>query len=126
MTVGRVWSVLDSKVVTRAIQVVAVASLLLAVSVAGKQYSLTDCLARYQDRSAKATGARTEAAERDRLAQDALWQAIADASDPAKVPPSQAGAHVRKAFAAFLAARESANRQRAENPAPAPPSEVCR
>lgn len=121
--VGR-W--LDSRAAFRAVQVVAALALLLSIFVGVKQYRLASCLASYNDRSAKATGARAEAAERDRAAQDALWQAIADTTDPNKVPPGHANAHIKQAFITFLAAREEANRQRRENPAPAPPSEVCR
>lgn len=120
------WSWLDSKAVTRAIQVVAILSLLSAFFVGLRQYKLADCLADFADRNAKATSARADAAERDRLAQDRLWQAFADATNPQKVPPAQAGDHVRKAFAQFLQDREAANKQRAQNPPPPPPAQVCR
>ena len=116
---------LDSRGASRAVQVVALLALLLSVYVGVKQYRLASCLASYNDRSAKATGARTEAAERDRAAQDAMWQAFADAGDPQKVPPAQAQAYAKAAFEKFLKDRAQANAQRASNPLPAPPSEVC-
>ncbi len=118
---SRPWHLLDLVV-----KVVAIIALVLSLIGLWRWNELAGCLASYADRSARATGARSDAAERDRLAQDALWQAIADASDPAKVPPAQAGDYVRKAFATFLAARAEANKKRAENPPPAPPSEACR
>ncbi len=119
--VRKTWWALDV-----AVKVVAIVALLLSLVGLWRWNELGNCLADYADRSAAATGARADAAERDRLAQDKLWQAFADASDPGKVPPGQAGDFVRKAFAQFLSDRADANRQRAENPPPPPPAEVCR
>lgn len=121
----RAWVWLDSPAARRVMTLLAVASMGLSVFVLAKQYQLTDCLAAYNDRSAQATGARTEAAERDRSAQDRMWQAFADAGDPAKVPPDQAQAYAKAAFERFLKDRAEANKQRAQNPLPAPPSQVC-
>lgn len=119
-----VW--LDSRSAFRAVQVMAALALFLSVFVGVKQYRLATCLADYNDRSAQATAARTEAAERDRAAQDRMWQAFADAGDPAKVPPAQARKYAADAFQTFLKERAEANKRRAQNPLPAPPSEVCR
>ncbi len=116
---------LDSRSAFRVVQVVAAAALVLSVFVGVKQYRLASCLADYNDRSARATGARTEAAEQDRQAQDRLFQAFSDASNPAKVPPAQARQYAQAAFKRFLEERAEANEQRARNPFPAPPAEVC-
>lgn len=116
---------LDSRQAFRMVQIVALVALVLSVYVGVKQYRLASCLASYNDRSAKATAARTVAAERDRNAQDAMWQAFADAGDPQKVPPAQASAYAKAAFEKFLKDRAQANEQRAKNPLPAPPSQVC-
>lgn len=117
---------LDSRGAFRVVQAAAAAALLLSILIGVKQYTLASCLADYNDRSARATGARAEAAERDRAAQDRLWQAVDDSMNPQKVAPAQARDHVRAAFVQFLADRRAANEQRANNPPPAPPSQACR
>lgn len=117
---------LDSRAANRMVQLVAVIALILSGYIGFRQYSLASCLADYSDRSARSSAARADAAEHDRQAQDAMWQAFADASDPAKVPPEKAHEYADAAFKSFLADRVEANRQRANNPPPAPPSQVCR
>lgn len=125
MVVNRVWRWLDSPAARRFMQLLAVISLVLSLFVLARQNSLTNCLSRYNDRAAKATAARTAAAEQDREAQDKMWQAFADAGDPNKVPPDKARDYAATAFKEFLLSRAEANLRRSQNPLPAPPSEVC-
>lgn len=109
-----------------AVRIVAMLSLLASIAFGVRYYGYTACQAAWSDKTARSAAARTEAAEADRRAQDRMWQAFADASDPTKVPPGQARQYARDAFNRFLADRAEADRKRAENPAPRPPSEVCR
>lgn len=107
------------------LRAVAILSLVVSGVVAAQTHSYVACKRRYDDRSAKATAARADAADHDRSAENAMWQAFADASDPNKVPPAQARQYAADAFTKFLRDRATANRQRTDNPPPAPPSEVC-
>lgn len=84
------------------------------------------CVADYQDAAAESTRARSAAADQDRAAEDAMWQAFADAGDPTKVKPAEAQQYARAAFQKFLRERADARRQRADNPLPAPPSRTCK
>ncbi|MER7280430.1 hypothetical protein ABT369_38935 [Dactylosporangium sp. NPDC000244] len=105
---------LDSPAVTRVVQVVAVLSLLLAITVGVKQYSLASCLQDYQDANAQVNAERAAAAEQDRKAQDALFEAIANDPQNAVV-----------ALRAYNTARGEADRKRQQNPPPPPPSLKC-
>lgn len=86
----------------------------------------SECVATYDDQAARAGQARAAAADQDRQAEDAMWQAFADAGDPTKVKPADAQAYAKAAFQKFLAQRASARKQRTEHPLPAGPSQVCR
>jgi hypothetical protein len=119
---GRMWSLLDSRTVTRAIQLIAIVSLALALFVGVKQYRLADCLARYNDDQAASSGQRLIAAEQDRKALDEMIGAIAGARS---VPPEQAQTQVNGALDTYLAARRGADEQRRRNPPPPPPSQRC-
>jgi len=93
---------------------VAVVSLLLCGVLAVKQYDLTRCQAAYADASNASQRARAAAAELDRRAQDAMFDAIAE--------------NPRTAFATLRAYNESrrvADEQRARNPIPPAPSTNC-
>jgi hypothetical protein len=116
---------LDSRAADRLGKALAALTLLLTLFLLAERRSLSQCLASYANRDATATLGRSRAADRDRAAEDTMWQAFADSADPAKVPPEQAQEHAKKAFETFLAARAEANRQRKENPPPDPPSKVC-
>jgi hypothetical protein len=104
--------------------------ILLALVVVGYvliQYrEFAECTARYNDAQAVSTRARAAAADRDRAAEDALWQAVADSGNPQVVPPDQAQKHIEKAFALFIQQRNQAREERARNPLPPGPSQVCR
>lgn len=86
----------------------------------------SECVAKYDDQAARSTQARSAAADQDRQAEDAMWQAFADAGDPTKVKPADAQAYAKTAFEKFLNQRASARKQRADHPLPASPSQVCR
>lgn len=120
---SKAWSWLDSRAVTRVIQVVAIASLLLALFVGLRQYSLADCLSRYNDDNAKSSGQRLEAAEQDRKALDDMIGAVAAARSATS--PADAQRQVKTAFDTYLQQRAEANEQRRRNPPPPPPSERC-
>jgi hypothetical protein len=106
--------ILDSPAVTRGLQLVAALSMILAIVVGMKQYSLASCLQDYQDASAKAAAARTQAAEQDRQAQDALFESIAN-------DPRNSIAALR----AYNASRAGADQKRKDNPPPELPSITC-
>lgn len=109
-----------------AVRVAAGLALVVSFGLGVVQYRYQACKARYDDRAARASAERAEAAERDRLANAAVWRAIGEAFDPAVVPPARAGQHVKAAIQTFNVEREATDRQRSENPPPAPPSQVCR
>ena len=113
---------LESPVIYRVFQVIAVVSLVIGLSVGVKQYALTSCLADYNEASNKATAARTEAAAADRKALDDMVQAIVDARS---LPQEQAQQAVQKALTGYLVARASADGQRKGSPLPGPPSQTC-
>lgn len=134
---------LDSAAVTRAIQLVAVASLLLAVVVGFKQFSLASCISDYSNASAVSTAGRAAAAAEDRKADEADRQAdakerlafreLVDALAVQDQPRTQ------RAFAALVVtyketdearvktalARKENDRKRAENPVPPAPELKC-
>lgn len=85
----------------------------------------TTCVARYDDQSARANAARSQAAQQDRDAEDAFLQALQDAGNPAKVPPAGAQKYAQAAFATYVNQRADTNRQRALHPLPVGPSQVC-
>lgn len=115
MTRPRMLTWLDAPVVTRLIQIIAIASLLLAIGVGVKQYSLADCLADYNDAYSKVQGARLDAAEQDRRAQDRMFEAVAN--DPRNAIP---------AIRSYTTSRAAADEQRKRNPLPQPPKVSCR
>ncbi len=119
---ARMWSWLDSRAMTRAIQLVAITSLLLALVVGLRQFQLADCLAQNQTDSSNSSAQRILAAEQDRKALDAMISEIAGARS---VPPEQAGAKVSAALDHYIKARADADEQRKRNPPPPPPSEAC-
>lgn len=110
---------LDSAAVTRSVQLIAIASLVLASVVGVRQYALASCLAEYADAHARANTARIEAAEQERAADSKLWAEIAEGMRTADGP------RVRRAVEDRDAARVEGDRQRRENPPPAPPSQRC-
>ncbi len=119
---GRAWRLLDSQAVTRTIQLVAIASLLLALLVGLRQFQLADCLATYSDDNARSSAQRIAAAEQDRKALDEM---IAQVAGARSAPPSEAGRQVSEAFDRYLQQRAEADAQRKRNPPPQPPSERC-
>jgi hypothetical protein len=92
----------------------AAVALLLSLGIGVVQLRLTQCQARYAEVSNASQRARAEAAEQDRRAQDAMFDAIAD-------QPRQAVTAVR----AYRDLRRAADAQRAQNPIPPAPSTNC-
>jgi hypothetical protein len=105
---------LDSRHAARTVQVVAVLALFLSVWFGVQQYQLTACQAKYAEVSNASQRARARAAEVDRQAQDALFVQVAE-------QPRNAISAIR----AYNASRAEADRQRAANPIPPPPSTKC-
>ncbi|AGL13889.1 hypothetical protein [Actinoplanes sp. N902-109] len=105
---------LDSGWATRAVQLIAIVALVLSLWLAAAQRSQVACQARYNEASNTSQRARAEAAQKDRDAQDHLFQAIAD-------NPRSAIVSLR----AYVQARAAADAQRTANPVPPPPSETC-
>lgn len=92
----------------------ALIALVLSVAIGVRQFQMTQCQARYNEASNVSQRARSEAAEQDRQAQDAMFKAIA--KDPKSTIVLLNG---------YLEDRAAANAQRAQNPVPPPPSETC-
>lgn len=113
---------LESPRTYRIFQAIAIASLLIGLSVGIKQYNLTACLTAYNEASNKATEQRSEAAAADRKALDDMIGTFAGARN---LPPGEAGPAVVKALDDYIAARKAADEQRRSNPLPAPPSQTC-
>ncbi|TAK89378.1 MAG: hypothetical protein EPO06_12005 [Burkholderiaceae bacterium] len=117
---------LSSRAAIALAQFVALAALILSVFIGVQWRNFVNCLANYNDQYAAVTATRAAAADRDRAAEDAMWQAFQDAGNPAKVPPAQARQYAREAFDRYLAARQQARDDRARNPLPSPPKQACR
>lgn len=117
MTAARRW--LDSDRVTQGIKVIAVLSLLISLTVGVRQFVLTNCLAAYNEAVSVSTNARTSAAEADRQALDDMIKRVATARHSGDQKA------IDEAFSQYLQARAFANGQRASNPLPAPPSQMC-
>lgn len=113
---------LDSATATRIMKAIALISLLVGLGVAVKTQQLAQCQAAYAEASNAASRQRNEAAEADRKALDDMVYAIVSAGGR---PPAEAGAVVGQALKSYLSARELADKRRAENPLPAPPSTTC-
>lgn len=105
---------LDSRQAAALVQVVAALALFLSVVFSVEQYQLGRCQARYAEVSNASQRARAEAAQVDRAAQDSLFREVAE-------HPQTAIVAIRR----YNAARSEADRQRAANPIPPPPSTKC-
>jgi hypothetical protein len=105
---------LDSRQAARVVWLVALLALCVSVWFGSQQYQLTRCQARYAEVSNTSQRARAEAAEKDRRAQDQLFQSIAD-------EPGSAISSLRS----YNESRMAADKQRAANPIPPPPSTNC-
>lgn len=105
---------LDSRDAARTVWLIATLTLVLCLVLAVKQYSLTKCQAAYAEASNASQRARAQAAEKDRQAQDQLFQAIADRPREAIV-----------ALRSYNDLRAVADAQRAKNPVPPAPSTNC-
>lgn len=114
---------LDGRIMFRIVQVIAIVSLLIGLSASVQVYSLTNCLADYNDRDAAASRARAATFERGTEAEDDMWLAFADAQ---KMPPDEARRVSTEAFNRYVAERRAAREERLKHPLPAPPSKVCR
>ncbi|HEX5543670.1 MAG TPA: hypothetical protein VFX60_19305 [Micromonospora sp.] len=110
----RLKTALDSSLVTRAVQLIAVLALGLSLWLGVQLRAQTACQAAYNEASNASQRARAMAAEQDRQAQDELFRQVAD-------NPQSTVVHLR----AYLARRAAANAQRHANPIPAPPSQTC-
>ncbi len=110
----RAW--LSSRGMEDAVRIAVVASLGLSLAVALQQQQLVGCLVEYNDGVAKVNDARVGAGEEDRRELDRMLTTWLNARER--------GAAL-KALQDYVRARERADRVRAENPLPAPPSELC-
>lgn len=114
---NRIRAALDSRAMTRVVQLIAFLSLLLSLGVGAKQYALADCLARYNDEAAASQKARAQAAEEDRQAVDTMVKSVVN---------SHSRAESRAALLAYVNTRAVNDEKRRANPAPVGPSELCR
>ncbi len=101
---------------------IAVLSLLLALIVGVRQYTLADCLATYSDDQARSAAERLKAAEQDRKALDDMIGAFAAARSAS---PADAQRQVNGALDNYIASRAAADEQRRRNPPPDPPEKRC-
>lgn len=113
---------LDSRALTRAIQIVAVASLVLSLFVGVRQYTLANCLATYSDRASAATTQRADANAATTTAIDKFLRTLVNAQN---LPQAQRQPAAEMAIQDYLTSRSAADEQRKLNPIPAPPSETC-
>lgn len=112
MTSVKRW--LDSDQANRIGKIMAVVALTASLILGYAVYRQNQCQAAYAAASNTSQRARAEAAEKDRKAQDILFQAIAD-------NPRQAIVSLRE----YNTARQAADAQRASNPIPPAPSTRC-
>lgn len=103
-------------------RVIVVVSLAVGLVVAVQHRTLARCLAEYNEDFANSTEQRSQAAEKDRQAEDSLWFAI---DESRSLPPAEARAKSLAAFNSYIKQRREADRQRRENPPPPPPSQRC-
>lgn len=75
----------------------------------------TECNARYNDLQARSQQARSEAAERDRQALNALVRSLVDENT----------ADGREQVRRYLETIEQTDKERQENPVPPPPADLC-
>ncbi len=116
-TARKTWWALDV-----AVKVVAIVALLLSLFGLYRWNELGNCLASYNNQASASTGARIEAAERDRKALTDLVSAIANARGATR---EDAAARVNAAFDVYVRTLAESDRARKDNPPPAPPSQVC-
>lgn len=76
----------------------------------------TDCTARYNERAARSQQARAAAADADREALNRLVRSLVDDN------PNDGREQVQR----YLEAIERTDRERAENPVPPPPPDLCK
>jgi hypothetical protein len=105
---------LDSPAADRAWKLASAVALSLSMVLGYAVYQQNRCQAAYAEASNASQRARAEAAEVDRLAHDAMFNAIAD-------DPSGSISAIR----AYRDSRAAANAQRARNPIPPAPSTNC-
>jgi hypothetical protein len=119
---GKVQAVLDSRGMTRFIQIVAVFALFIGLYANYQQNRYTHCLASYNNRASAVSTQRSEALRSSTDAVDKFLQAIAHSG---ALPAAQRADAIRNAFETYLKARATADEQRKLNPLPEPPSETC-
>jgi hypothetical protein len=107
-------NVLNSRLTEGVIRVLVLVSFFGMIYVGGREYILARCLATYDNAVAKVNAQRIAAADQDRSAQDALFRSIAQ--DP------RAGV---SALQLYNEQRAEANKTRAANTLPSPPSQRC-
>lgn len=140
----RIEEALSSRRAVATAVVVAFIALGLAVYVEVRQINLTNCLAAFNDDSAKSTSARARIAAEDRLVDEADRRAVAtneEALDRLLLTLASGGtqAERRQSFAELIRVRRATAEQRIRNeetrkrneaerkrnPVPAPPSQRC-
>lgn len=119
---GHIVRWLDQAATTRAMTFVAIGSLLASLWVGIRQYDLANCLADYNERTSISTSARSQVAADDRESTREIFDAFVRAMSQ---PPEDARLTVREALARWKARTEAAERERAQNPIPPPPSLAC-
>jgi uncharacterized protein HemX len=105
---------LDSRAADRAGKVFAAVALSVSLVLGYAVYQQNRCQAAYAAAANASQRARSEAAEKDRQAQDILFKAIADR-------PREAISALRE----YNTARDEADAQRDQNPVPPAPSTRC-
>jgi hypothetical protein len=92
------------------------ASIVMVSFLTWQQQNQTECNARYNERKARADQAIAAAAEADRLAFEKFIRTLVDNDRT----------NDRAAVDEYLAAIDKTNKQRHDNPVPAPPPDLCR
>lgn len=118
----RAKSWLDNPSMDRVFKVIAVLSLMASLFVGVRQYSLTACLAEYNEASNANQQLRAAAAAEER---DALDDLIAAIDEARSVPAVNARAALDIAFDDYRETRARIEGKREVSPIPGPPSQTC-
>lgn len=111
----RILNALDTRVMHRIVAVLVLVSAVAYVWLAAQQQDQVECSARYNERQALSQKARSDAADADRKALETLVRSLVDDN------PNDGREQVQR----YLEAIERTDRERAANPVPPPPADLC-
>lgn len=116
MSPQRILRAADTQAGHRVVAVLVLISVIAVSYLMWRQQEQTECNARYNREQARAQQARADAAERDRRALEKMVTELLEG------PPGRG----REILEEFRRTLDETDRQREENPVPAPPADLCR